>query len=100
MMFQVLIGLLIISMDRGFFESSVHVPHLAIRPEMVSVGQPVDDGVLLTDACKDVLEGISILFLTCKLDAVIGKYAMNFVENNYDKIAQELYRHSLDHFSV
>jgi hypothetical protein len=62
MMFQVRVGLIIVSMNRGFFESSIHVLHLAIRPEMVSVGQPVGDGVFLTDACKDVLEGICILF--------------------------------------
>jgi hypothetical protein len=100
MLFQVLMGLIIVFFDRGFFESSIHTLHLAMSPGMMSFGQPMGDGVFLTDACKDVCEGIFILFPIRKLDAVIGEYGVKCVRNNCDTIAQELCRHSLERFSV
>jgi hypothetical protein len=100
MLFQVLMSPRIVFLDRGFFESSIHVLHLAICPGMISLGQPMGDGVSLTYACKGVCEGIFILFPIRKLDAIIGEYSVEFVRNNRDKIAQELCRHSLDRFSV
>jgi hypothetical protein len=56
--FQVLMGLIIVFFNCRFLERSIHALHLAIGPGMVSFGQPMGDCVFLTDACKDVLEGI------------------------------------------
>jgi len=100
MLFQVLMGLIIVFFDCGFFESSIHTLHLTISPGMISFGQTMGDGVFITDACKDVFEGILILCQIRKLDAVIGKDGVKFVRNNRDKMAQELCRHGLERFSV
>jgi len=100
LLFQVLMGLIVVFLDRGFSARSIHALRLAIRPGMISFGRPMGDGVLLTYAGKDGFAGIFILLPIRKLDAVIGEYGVKFVQNNRDKIAQELCRHSLDRFSV
>ena len=47
---QRLMGLVIVCFDRGFLEGSIHALHLAMRPGMSGFGQPMGDGVFLTDA--------------------------------------------------
>ena len=55
-------------------------------------GEPMDDGVFITDSSKDVFERMCILFPIRKLDVMIGEYGVNFVRHSSDKIAPELCR--------
>lgn len=52
-----------------------------------SFGQPMCEGVFITDPCKDVVEGIFILLPIGKLDAIIGEHGVKFVRHSRNEIA-------------
>ena len=68
--FQVLVGLVGIFFHRGVCERAVHAFHLAIRPGLVGVGQPMVEAILLTDASKDMLKCVWIPLAVGKRDAI------------------------------
>jgi hypothetical protein len=72
MLFQVVMGLVVIRFHGGVSRRVVHAFYLAIGPGMVGFGEPMVDAVLLTDAITDMLKGIDIALTVDKLDAVIG----------------------------
>jgi hypothetical protein len=58
MLFQMVMGLVVILFHGGLFERAVHAFYLAIRPGMVGFGQSMVDAILLTDTIKDMMECI------------------------------------------
>jgi hypothetical protein len=99
-LFSGLMGLVGVCCDCGFLERSIHTFHLTIRPGMIGCSQPMGDGVVSTDACKDVFEGVFILLPIRQLDAIIGEYGVEFVRHSRNEIAQELGCHRLQGFRV
>jgi hypothetical protein len=99
-LFQVLMGLVIVCCDRGFLEGAMHALHLAIGPGMLGFGQPMGDGVCITDSCQDVFEGICILLPIRKPDAIIGELGVKCVRHRRNAMAQDLCRHRLDGLRV
>jgi hypothetical protein len=78
-LFEVLMGLVIVFFDRGFLQGSIHALHLAIGPGMVGFGETVLDAIVLADAIEKMVEGILIAFAVSELHAVIGQHRVDFV---------------------
>jgi hypothetical protein len=79
MLFQVVMGHVVIPFYGGLFERAIHPFHLAIGPRMVGFGQPMVNPVCTTDAIKDMVKGIAITLPIGKLDAVIGEHRLDLV---------------------
>ena len=90
MLFQVLVGLVVILLHGGLFEGAVHAFHLPIGPGMVGFGESMVDAKSLAHPRKDMLEGILIALTVGELDAVIGEHGVDLVGYGGDQVAQEL----------
>jgi hypothetical protein len=95
MLFQAVMGLVVVLFHSGIFERTVHAFDLAIRPGMVGFSQPMVDAILLTDAIKDMVKGIYITLAVGELDAVIGQHRVDLVRHGGNQVPEELSR---DHF--
>jgi hypothetical protein len=100
MLVQVLMGLIRGCFHRSFFASSIQTLYVALRPGVMSVGQPRGDGVFITDACKAVCEGLLLLLPIRQREPVVGAYGVKLVRNHGAQMAQDLCRHRLERFSV
>ena len=85
-LFQMVMGVIVILFHGGVFERAVHAFDLAIRPGMIGFGQPMVDAMPLTDAIKDMLKGILIALPVGELDAIIGQYGVDLVGYNGDEV--------------
>ena len=97
---EVLMRLIVIFFDRGFFEGAVHALDLAISPGMIGFGEAVLDPVLLTHARKDMLEGILIPLAIGALHAIVRQDRVNFIGHGVDEAAQKLRRDGLQGLRV
>jgi hypothetical protein len=78
-LFKVLMCLIVVFLHGSVFERAVHAFHLAIGPGMVGFGEAVPDAILLTDAVKNMGEGLLIAFAVGELDTVIGEHRVDLV---------------------
>lgn len=53
---------------------------------MIGLGEPVFNGMFITNTCKDMFEDIFVLFPVGELDTVIGQNDMDAIEHGRDKI--------------
>jgi hypothetical protein len=97
---EVLMGLIVIFFDGGFFEGAVHALDSAVGPGMIGFGEAVRDAVRLTHTRKDMLEGIVIPLAVGELNAVIRQDRVDFIGHGVDEVAQELRRDGLDGLRV
>ena len=79
MLFQVVMGLVVILFHGGLFERPVHPFDLAIGPGMVGLGQPMVNPMLMTHAIKEMVKGVHIACAIRELDAVIGQHRVDLV---------------------
>jgi hypothetical protein len=79
MLFQVVMGLVVILFHGGIFARTVHTFHLAIGPGMVGFGQPMVNTMLMTDAIKDMVQGLAIALPIGELDAIIGEHRVDLL---------------------
>jgi hypothetical protein len=86
MLFQVVMGLVVILLHGGVFERAVHAFYLAIGPRMVGFGQPMVDAILLTDAIKDMVKCIDITLAVGELDAVIGSHRVDLIGHGGNQV--------------
>jgi hypothetical protein len=86
MLFQVVMGLAVILFHGVVFERAVHAFHLTIRPGMVGFGQPMVDGILITDAIKDMVKCLYIALAGGELDAVIGQHGVDLVGHGGNQV--------------
>ena len=92
MLFQVVVGLIVVLFHGGLFERAVHPFDLAIGPRMVGLGQPMVNTMLVTNPIKDMLKGVKIAFAIRELDAVIGQHRVDLVGYHSHQVPQELSR--------
>jgi hypothetical protein len=95
MRFQVVMSLVVILVHGGVFARAVHAFHWAIRPGMVGCGEPMVDGIRMTDASKNMLKGLDITFAIGELDAVISQHRMTLIGHGGHQVPEALSR---DHF--
>ena len=81
MLFQVVMGVVVILFYSSLFERTVHPFHLAIGPGMVGLSQPMVNPMFITDAIKDMVEGVDIALPIRELDAVVGEYCVDRIGN-------------------
>ena len=82
----------VVSLDGGLFDGSVHAFHLAIGPEVIDFRQAVFNVMFLANTAKEVHRCGLVLFVVGKLGAVIGQEGVYFVRQGRNDISQELYR--------
>lgn len=70
---QLLIGVIVITVNRGIFEGATHAFDLPIPPGMVQPGQPMLNTTCSTDAVKKMLEGVLLVRLVSELHAIVGE---------------------------
>jgi hypothetical protein len=95
MLFQVVMGLVVILFHGGVFARAVHAFDLAIGPGMVGFGQPMGDAILTTATIKDMMKGIDIALAVGELNAVISSHRVDFIGHGGNHVPEELGR---DHF--
>ena len=59
--------------DGRVLDGPVHAFHLAVRPRVIDLGEPVLDPVLVADPIEDVVERIFVAGMVCELDTVVRK---------------------------
>ncbi len=89
MLFKLSMRSIVIALDGGFFEGSVHSLYLSVCPWMIDFGQPVFDVMFSTYAIKDMRESVFILFAIGKLDAIVSEDGMDFIRNDLKEVTQE-----------
>jgi hypothetical protein len=90
MLFQVLMRLVIVFLDRGFFSCPVHALYLPIGPGVIGVREPVFNGMFITDTGNDMFEGLLVLFPVGELDTVIGQKGMEAIGHGRDQLTEAL----------
>ena len=69
----------VVSLDGGLFDGSVHAFHLAVGPGVVNFCEPVFNVMFLANTVKEVHRCGFILFAVGKLSAVIGQEGVYLV---------------------
>jgi hypothetical protein len=85
---QLLLAFVVIALDGGLFESSVHSFDLPLGPWMVGLGEPMLDAVLSARAVERMTAphrgGFrAVLWQIGELDAVVGQDGENLVGNGF-----------------
>ena len=70
--FELLMRAVVVSLDSGLFDSTVHAFHLAIGPGVIDFSQAVFNVMFLANTVKEVPPYRLVLFTVGKLGAVIG----------------------------
>jgi hypothetical protein len=90
MPFQVVMGFVVIPFHGGRFARTVHPFHLAIGPGMVGFGQPMVKPMFMTDAIKDMVNGIDIALPMGERDAVIGEHRVDLLGSGSAHVPEDL----------
>ncbi len=90
---QLIVAVVLVSLDRRVLDRPVHPLHVAVRPGMVWLGQPVLDAVRLTDVVEAHRPGddrVPVPRLLCELDAVVGGKCVDLVGHGLKHALPEL----------
>ena len=79
MCFELFMCAVVIALDGGLFDSTVHAFHLAVSPGMIDFSESVFNVMFLANTVKEVHRCRFILFAVGKLSAVIGQEGVYFV---------------------
>ena len=86
MVLELLVVVVMITLNSCLFDGSIHAFHLAIGPGMLDIGKPVLNAVLIADPVKDVLESEALPLLIGKLNTVVCQHDMNGIGNGCNEI--------------
>ena len=91
---QLVVGFVVVALDRGLLEGSVHALDLAVGPRVVGLGHAVLDAVGSADLVEavDPIAGgpaIAVLRQVGELDAVIGEHGVKPVRYGSDQGFEE-----------
>ena len=91
---QLTMAIVVIALDGGFLDRSVHAFDLAIRPRMLDLGQPMLNAILMAAHVKHVRYvlgrwTICVARRKRELNAVVSEYDVNLVGNGFDESHQE-----------
>src|SRR5687767_5482115 len=82
-------GRIVVAINCGLFEGSIHAFDLTIGPWMIDASKAMLNAIGFTDPVKDVLKGISVLLEVGELNAVVGQHDVNTVRDYCNQVAQE-----------
>ena len=88
--FELRMCAVVVSLDGGLFDGSVHAFRLAVGPGMIDFSEPVFNVMFLANTVEEVPPYRFILFAVGKLSAVIGQEGVYFVRQGRNDISQEL----------
>jgi hypothetical protein len=82
--FELAVAVVVIALDGGVFDGSVHAFHLAISPGVLDFGQPVSNAVFTATHVEHVghvccCRPVNVAWWKGKLDTVVGQNRMDFV---------------------
>ena len=97
MLTKLLMGVVVVAIDRRLLQRAVHALHLPIRPRMIGFGQAMLNPVFGTDTVKQQREGVAVALPIGELDAIVGQDGMDFVGHSSNEMAQELGSHRSGH---
>ena len=83
-------SVVVITLDRRFFDRAVHPLDLAIGPRMVDLGQAMSDAIVFAEAIEDMFESKTVAFAMGELNPVIGQEGMDLVGHRHNQLAQKL----------
>src|ERR1700757_1517850 len=91
---QLLMAVVVVALNRGFFDGAVHTLDQAVSPGMVRFGQPVVDAMPKTDPVKRMAAKagrwpLAILRQIGELDAVVGEHGVDAIRNSRDQSFEE-----------
>lgn len=91
---ELVVAVVVVAMNCGFFDGSVHALDLAVGPGMVGFGKPVFDGVAKADAVEGMPTKASggsspVLGQIGKLDAVVGQDGVDAIGDGGDQSFQK-----------
>src|SRR6516164_2244687 len=86
---------IMVALNGGFLEGSVHPLDLAVGPGMVGLGQPVLDVICITKHVEHVDAPPSrgpepVRRQVCELDAIVGEHGVDLVGDSFDQSFQEV----------
>ena len=92
--FELVVGVVEVSLDGGVFDGSVHAFDLPIGPGMVGLGQPVFDSMNETEPVKGMATeacgwSLAVLRQIVELDAVIGEHGVDAIWNGLEQCLEE-----------
>ena len=87
-------AVVMIALNGGFFDRSVHAFDLTVGPRMLDLGEAVLNAVLAAAHIKHMGQvpgrwAIGVTRRKCELNAVIGEHGVNFVRSGFNKRRQE-----------
>jgi|SRR5271170_941545 len=87
-------GVVVVALDRSFFNSAVHALDLAVGPGMIRFGKPVVDVVGKTDPVKRMTTEAggwtsAVLGQVGELDAVVGEHRVDAIGHSGEQRLQE-----------
>ena len=93
--FELCVRTIVVALNGGLLECSVHPLNLTIGPRMVWLGQPVLNAVRITEhvehmgapACR---RAETVLWQIGELDAVVGEHGVDFVRDRFDQGFEEV----------
>ena len=92
MCFELFMCAVVVSLDGGLFDGSVHAFHLAVSPGVIDFSESVFNVMFLANTVKEVPPYWLVLFAVGKLGAVIGQEGVYLVRQGRNDISQELHR--------
>ena len=92
MCFELFMCAVVVALEGGLFDGSVHAFHLAVGPGMIDFSESVFNVMFLANTVKEAHRCRFILFAVGKLSAVIGQEGVYLVRQGRNDISQELYR--------
>ncbi len=92
---ELLVGLVMVALDGGVLDGSVHPLDLTVGPGMVGLGQTMLDAVLVADAIEHVpaVEGGwagAVARGMAELHPIVGQHGVDLVGHERDQRAQEV----------
>ncbi len=89
---ELVMGVVVIALDRGVLDGPVHALNLAIGPGVVHLCEAVLDPMLLAHTIEDMGAVPDVLLASGELDAIIGQHDVDAVRHSLNQVAQELSR--------
>ena len=91
---QLVVAVVVVALNGGFFDGAVHTLDLAVSPGMVRFGEPVVDAMPKTDPVKRMAAKagrwpLAILRQIGELDAVVGEHGMDPIRDSRDQRLEE-----------
>ena len=75
-----MVALVVVALDGGFFQGTVHVLDLVVSPRIRRFGQPMFHAVFLANTVKTVATGQVLVRLGCELYPIVRQHGMHFIE--------------------